>query len=713
MKKLLNFRPFVFIAVSLCFGIATAYFFMRKMTVWGIFFPSLLLFSLVLYIFLYTNKCDKRRSLIFALVFILSFFIGGASFLCNINAYEGAKLNNHYYNVTGKVTYCVNNDGYYSLTLNDVSVIGNVIKELDYGVSLEVYGNGEYEIGDIIEFNAHLIDKSYIYEDKFNSYEVEAGIKYSATVSVQDVTVKAHNPNVFEKVNLFLRDSLKKGLDEKEFGVGYAMLVGNSDYMNGQNLSAYRIAGVAHIFAVSGLHIGFLATALSFILNKLKVKRLLKAFIVTSVLIFYSGICGFSASALRATVMTAVMLFSAVKGERYDGLTATAFAAIIILLFSPLQLFSVGFQLSFAVVIGLNLLSKPIADIFKFLPKIIANGLGTVISAQVFTIPIMLYAFGEFSWISVMANLIFIPFVSPIFIYILSATVLGGISGISRVLLFPLNYVLKFVNLCISAFDNNVFMLGGFLIGGGIIAYYLSFIIISGLVNLKKVAKIAVSITLGIICVFTSVLTTLTDKNTTKIYISGSENLSATFIDARDENVLIISDVSYIFSVARLNRIVYSSGGNIVDTVVFMGGYSADMQVCLTKLSHAFNIKSICYYGEKEEDVEKVIEKSFGIKSYNFSDGKILPIKSFACQFALNGKALKGVIKDKSAVIFSAFGADGVNLNDIKENFDIAVCLDSADAVLSTLNAEASVSFRGGTSYVDAETQGNFVIKLN
>ena len=47
------------------------------------------------------------------------------------------------------------------------------------------------------------------------------------------------------------------------------------------------------------------------------------------------------------------------------------------------------------------------------------------------------------------------------------------------------------------------------------------------------------------------------------------------------------------------------------------------------------------------------------------------------------------------------------------ESFDIAVCLDSADAVLSTLNAETSVSFRGGTSFVDAETQGNFAIKLD
>ena len=178
---------------------------------------------------------------------------------------------------------------------------------------------------------------------------------------------------MFESINIFIRDTLKVGLDLDEFTVAYALLCGNSDYMETEIIENFRASGVAHIFAVSGLHIGFFAVILNFITDKLRFNKYVKFFFVVSVLLFYSGVCGFTASSIRATIMTAVMLLAGLIGKKYDGLSSVALAGIIVLLYAPIQLFCVGFQLSFGVVLGINILSRPISKLLGFLPQKISS----------------------------------------------------------------------------------------------------------------------------------------------------------------------------------------------------------------------------------------------------------------------------------------------------------------------------------------------------
>ena len=714
MKKIINFRPITFIALSLCCGIATVYFIMRGLTFWAIFFPVVFVACLSLYVFLFSKKESRKISLIFAGVFLFFYMIGGAGVYTQFSAYQDANLNGRIYTVSAKVEKVNKAETATKLILSSARIDGIRIGNLYYKISLSVYGDCELDVGDLITFTARLSDSSYLYEDRFNANDVERGIKYYAGVSSSEITKTGRSLTIFESINLFIRDSLRDGLSGDEFAIAIALLTGNSSYMDNELASSFRTAGVAHIFAVSGLHIGFLAAVLTFIFKKLKVKKTVEIPIIVCVLLVYSGVCGFTASSLRATVMTAVSLIAIAQGERYDGLSSVSFSAILILLVSPTQLLCVGFQLSFAVVIGIIVLAPTLARAFKFLPEKTAKAVASVISAQIFSIPICLYAFGKVSLVAVLVNLIFIPVVSFIFILTLITALLGGIFSISSITLFPSSYILKAVKFFIGFFDSEFFNVAGVALGGGALFYYLTALVASGLFNFKKRAKIIVSCCMAFLLVFTTVMTSVIEYNSTKIYVSSAESISATLISKKDQNVLIVSDLKYIYSTAKLGRVANSLGQNQLESVVLMGGYIPDLQVFISKLRTVFTTKRLYYYGQKDESMENLCKASFsGLELYNYEDGHTLNLCGYNLPVVMNGLALIGEISGKRTAIFSSLPDNGVNFDKVSGNFDIMICADRAESIISKYSPKTGISYKFSSKYLNAQSSGYILLKLS
>ncbi len=714
MKKLLNFRPLLFISLSLCSGIATAYFILRGFIVWAVLFISVFVCLTGLFLFLFTNKSSRKKNGMFIAVLIAFFLFGAFALNVQITRFSSPELSGGFYTVTGRVGNCYKTSSGNKLTLDGVHVKGGINGKLSYKLSLTVYGESDIDIGDVIVFSSHVYENSYIYEGNFNAYSVEKNIKYSATVSLGDITLVGNFKTVFDQVNVFIRNSLKAGLDEDEFSVGYALLTGDDSYMDYDIISAYRTAGVAHIFAVSGLHIGFLATVLGFIFTKLKTNGYLKAVLITIILFLYSGVCGFSASSLRATIMCAVLLFSSAKGLRYDSLSSISLAGTIILICSPINLMCVGFQLSFGVVLGICLLAKPIANKLKFLPEKLASTIAVVVSAQVVAIPISLANFGCFSWISVCVNLIFVPVVSIVYVLTFLTCIIGGIFSISSITLFLSNYIFKFINLCIPFFDNGFFMVGDVIIGGGIIAYYLALIIPCGLFNVGKIVRRITTIALCAVLIATTCFYTVTNQNATKVYVSSNNGVSATLISYPTENTLVVSNAEHIYSATRLIRLANSSGERVVDNLIFMGGYPIDIQVFMTKLRTAFSVKNVYYYGQQNANMEVLVKQSFNVnKIENVQEKENLPINSFNASFELEGRLLLCNANQKKLAIFSI-------LNDVDANFNkvdlsgtyLMVCYDRASALLSKYSPNVALSYLYSTTYTSAMSNGNIAITL-
>ena len=715
MKKIINFRPILFLAISLCMGIATAYFLMRGYIVWAVLFICAFALILGLFLFLFTDKLAIKKNSIFVAVLCLFFLVGAFSLSGQLNAYKQPNLNGGYYSVTGRVKTVYQSQNSTKLVLDSVSVKGMKNANLRYNLALIVYGENDIDIGHVLTFCAHVYDNSYIYEGKFNASDVERAIRYNTSVSINEITIIDYQPTFLERINIFMRESLKTGLDKDEFAVGYAMLTGDDGYMDYDLISAYRIAGVAHIFAVSGLHIGFLAGALTFLFDKLRIRGYAKAITITVLLFLYSGVCGFSSSSIRATIMSGVLLFSRAKGYRYDSLSAIALAGLIILFYSPINLLCVGFQLSFAVVIGINLFSRPISRVFKFLPDKISSALGVVISAQLVAIPISLAHFGSFSWISVCANLIFVPFVSFIYILTFFACILGGIISISNVTLFISNYILKFVNLCIPALDNKIFMIGDLVLGGSVIAFYLALIIPCGLLNVRSILRKILTFTMVGVFVLSASIYTINQKNSTKLYVSGATGVSATLISTQQEQTLIISSADYIYSANRLKRIANDTSNNVVDNLVFMGGFPIDMQVFITKLRTAFEVKNVYYYGDKDASMETILKRSFKIQRVkNILEGQGLEFYKIDLLFTMRGHVLEGRVANNSVLIFSEIGKAELPFSEFDGyNYDYMICYDRADVLLSKYKPKNAISYLYSTLHKDAQSNGNLSITLS
>ena len=719
MKKIINFRPIMFFALCLCLSLLTAYAFYMRKIIYGIM-TLLFLSSAIacLWIFYRGESVDaktllKQKSIFSAVAVILS-IIGALSFLFTVSNYDKSDLGDKFYTVTGKVTEVTPSENGCSLILSKVKADGSIKTKSRYKIIVYVYGACDIDVGDNLRFKAKLSDRETTYDGKFSAHYVANAIKYTASVPVSDITVLSRNRTAFESINIFIRDTLKVGLDLDEFTVAYALLCGNSDYMETEIIENFRASGVAHIFAVSGLHIGFFAVILNFITDKLRFNKYVKFFFVVSVLLFYSGVCGFTASSIRATIMTAVMLLAGLIGKKYDGLSSVALAGIIVLLYAPIQLFCVGFQLSFGVVLGINILSRPISKLLGFLPQKISSALGVVLSAQIFGIPISLATFGEFSLIAIIANFIFIPFVGVLYIALLVLTVIGGIFSISAITLFPINYVLKLTIILITAFDYRIFMIGGISFGIFAILYYLAFISWSDRLNLTKIARTIVCSISVVVFALGVTISNLSDNRSCKFTVIGTENVCATLITEKGQSALVINSVNSYFSTGRISRALTTNGVKEIDALILANSSKGvDVQLILTRLYKLVQINAVYSYGTVDEITLLALEKIFKKTDFYFClDGAPFYHGEFSIGFALDGYCAVVESDRGKAYLFSEFGYSYAGYSGLTANADLVVATDYLESIYSIYRPRSFVSYRASGNYLDAERKGNCVVKF-
>ena len=655
MKKFVNLRTPLFIGLSLIFGILFFYGVYLEKVFCAIFSISIFIISIIFYAFFSFKENKRVKGVIFSLIFLFFALFGGISFTITLKNYENANLYNHVCDVSGRVYDITEKKDYRVIILSNVHIGYPENVKTNYKISLTLPSDCELDYGDEITFTTLLKDRDIIFNGRFNVYDVGNRVKYSAILSNDDIEIVSSNKNLFEKVRVFIRDTLKGGLTSEEFSVVYALLTGNSDYMENDTLTNFRASGVAHIFAVSGLHIGFLSTALSFLLSKLRVNKIVKTLLIVSCLFFYSGVCGFSASSLRATIMCAILLLSNLSGERYDGLSSIGTALSILLILFPMQLFFVGFQLSFAVVFSILALGNKTAKLFKFLPNKLDISLATVLVAQIASVPIMIYHFGAFSAISIIVNLLFLPVVSVIFIFSLISVILAGIIGVFELLL-PLNYIMKGVIWFIKSVDYTVFMVGGITVGISLIFYYSFFIVYSGLINIKGKIKKVVSI--GLVCLFALTFSaeSLVEFNRCKVYSFTEKSICATLFSVKDENVLVLPFVSVGADFSNINKTTKGKGVKTINKVfILQGDDNLDAQQVCSILYHDFNVENIFLFGEADNKLISVMNKSFPSVKLNYLSNGNANGKYLTCRFMLNGKGLEVNYGNGKALIFGDF----------------------------------------------------------
>ncbi len=207
----------------------------------------------------------------------------------------------------------------------------------------------------------------------------------------------------------FMAEVFDKYVGGRESGLVKAMLIGEKWAMPDQVVEEFRDTGIAHILAISGLHIGFIILFFSWLTNILKLSPKAAFLVQGMVLGFYCLLVGGSPSVIRASIMGIIILGGRVVGRKSEPINSLFLAAFIVLIINPMDLYEIGFQLSFSAAAGIILYAKPISLKLGFMPKAVANSLAVTLSAQIGTWPLLAYHFNVFSPIGIVTNLILVP----------------------------------------------------------------------------------------------------------------------------------------------------------------------------------------------------------------------------------------------------------------------------------------------------------------
>ena len=263
-----------------------------------------------------------------------------------------------------------------------------------------------------------------------------------------------------------------KGAMPDSYGTAYALITGESGHVKSEHKAAFINAGVIHLLAVSGLHVGFLSELLFKILGLLRVKRQYGAYICVIITLLYVALTGFTPSATRAFIITATVQIGLSFGYKTDRLSALGLSGIIILLLNFRDLFGVGFILSFTVYAGLLLLTKPIENsLNKILPEKAAKFFAPYLAAYFSSLPILIFIFKTTLFISPLVNVLVIPVAGIVFSYLFCALLAAMAFKGFYFLLKPLDYLLgKFGNVMGEAYiapfmisaDKSIFSLAAF-----------------------------------------------------------------------------------------------------------------------------------------------------------------------------------------------------------------------------------------------------------
>ena len=207
------------------------------------------------------------------------------------------------------------------------------------------------------------------------------------------------------------------GINGEAGSIIEAMTIGRKANLSSDTRNAYANAGISHILALSGFHVGIIVLMIQFFFLKNIMPfrwQWISNLLIIATLWCYALLTGMSPSLVRATTMFTILLLCQSFSRENIGINSCAFAFFFMLCINPFYLHNIGFQLSFIAVGGICLYAQRITHscpthnpLIRFFWSLIFI---TFICA-LFTAPLVAYYFGKFTLISLVSNLIIFPFV--------------------------------------------------------------------------------------------------------------------------------------------------------------------------------------------------------------------------------------------------------------------------------------------------------------
>lgn len=383
-------------------------------------------------IYILSVRKQQFSFLVSIFTFVLFFFVG----LTSINNIKINNQKNHYsqndsfnedeeYAIRIKVSKELKSNLFYEkyeaeiLSVNKKRSEGKILFQVkrDSVLSHLKVDSELFLIGEFKPIRAPLNPYEFNYRQYLNDRQIYHQINVQKSdllnLSTEVTSIKGIASEIRHTINEALKNNGFKG---NELAIINALLLGQRQTVSKELLQNYSNAGAIHILAVSGLHVGIIMLLLSFLLKPLhhfKNGKWIAMFLVVISLWFYAIIAGLSPSIVRAvTMFTAITI--GIYVNRPTNIYNTLFISMLfLLLFNPLYLFEIGFQLSYLAVFSIVWIQPKLYQLISvkfWLFNKIWQLFTVSLAAQVGVLPLSLFYFHQFPGLFFISNLVIIPF---------------------------------------------------------------------------------------------------------------------------------------------------------------------------------------------------------------------------------------------------------------------------------------------------------------
>lgn len=566
-------------------------------------------------------------------------------------------------NINKKIEIPILTDNSYELIINDYkindktitiyfdNIIGKYYADNDDEIrnfkSNYSFGDKVYIEGEISIPNNNTIPNNFNYKD----YLYHKYIYY--IIKIDKIKIISKNDNVF----LNIKNSIYKRIETIKYNdYLYAFILGKSYYIDSEVLNNYKVNGITHLFALSGLHVSMFSSIILFILKKIKLNEKLSYLITSLFLIFFAFIASFTPSIVRSVLF---FILSSINNVYYLYIKPKYLLYIVfsILIFiNPFYIYDTGFILSFCISFFILLFNEKNKINNNLLSILVISILSTLSS-----LPIIINMSYEINILAFINNLFFIPYVTYI-VFPLSIVVvfISKLSFILNFLIIIMEYISKvssnILNIKLIFPKMSLFL---------IIIYYVLLILIVKKINLKKIFIIYLSF-LYFRCDF--------DKNNYVYFIDVGQGDSALIVTKNNKSILIDTGgkVGSNYSLMKSNVIPFfkSIGIRKLDYLFITHGDYDHAGYGIDLVSN-FNVKNRFTNKGKYNS----LEKKLNVESFNNSYIKIDNVEIYS----LNNKLYNNensdslvllVIIDNYKLLF--MGDASINTEkDIMNNYDI------------------------------------------
>lgn len=472
MNKIINRRIALFCALALLSGVFVGGLIADNLVL-TIIIPVALVAMGIIFL------CNKFKT-VFLLYFCLA--LGVSAFA--VDYAIGHPMTEGNFEVSARIEKTGN--GYYYA--DDITFDGK-----GYGGKIVIYTDEKLNAGDKVEFCGKVSKIEFDLFGPLGKGYFSDRVYYSVHPSF--ISVVGTEKTFTEKIIDRITNPMFEFMDARDAGIMKSLLFGDKSDMSYSDKRLFSDVGLSHIFALSGLHVGFLVALILFVARKCKMGKKSTVILCTAFLIVFGVLTGFPSGLKRATVMTVCALSASLFRRKNDSLNTLSVAVFVIVLTNPRELFDLSFIMSVSAVLGIITFHKPISKFLSGksknkLRKYLSEGVALTVSANILLFPVMCNVFGSVAVYSVLANIVILPIVSITFSLLAVVAILTCVFSGFGVLYYIIQYPIIAIRIiCKWIYALPFASVGVTGMGVATAFYLLSAVVLSRFVKLNVKAK--------------------------------------------------------------------------------------------------------------------------------------------------------------------------------------------------------------------------------